>query len=69
MAKAAVRSEVVVLLLLIYSLMYFQLEVGVLLLSLFCYALLLCPLLKKRKKRLVVLPLWSHRCLVSANVV
>ena len=37
-AKAAVRSKVVVLLLLIYSMMYFPLFVGVLCLSLICYA-------------------------------
>ena len=35
----AVRSKVVVLLMLIYCLMYFPLFVGVLCLSLFCYAL------------------------------
>ena len=36
-AKAAVRSKAVVLLLLICSLMYFSLFVGVLFLSLFCF--------------------------------
>ena len=40
MAKAAVRSKAMVLLFLSYFLMYFPLFVGVLCLSLFCYALL-----------------------------
>ena len=40
MALAAVRFKAVVLLLLVYHLMYFPLFVGVLCLSLFCYALL-----------------------------
>ena len=39
LAKAAVRSKAVVLLLLIYCLMYFPLFEGVLYLSLFCYAI------------------------------
>ena len=39
-AWAAVRSKAMVLLLLIYCLMYIPLFVGVLSLSLFCYALL-----------------------------
>ena len=39
-AWAAIRSKLVVLLLLIYRLMYFQLLAGLLFLSLFWYALL-----------------------------
>ena len=40
MTRAAVRSEVVVLLLMIYCLMYFPSFVGVMCVYLFCYALL-----------------------------
>ena len=40
MAWTVVRSKAVILLVLIYCLMYFPLFVGVLCLSLFCYALL-----------------------------
>ena len=38
MAKAVVLTKAVALLLLIYCLMHFQLFVGILCLSLFCYA-------------------------------
>ena len=73
MAKAAVRSKVVVLLLLIYCLMYFPLFVGVLCLSLFCYALL-CVLssfaiILKRKRKLVALLVLSYRCIVTINIL
>ena len=57
MAWAAVGSGAVLLLLLIYCLMYFPLFVGVLCLSLFCYALLCVrssfAIVLKRKRRLV----------------
>ena len=73
MAKAAVRSKVVVLLLLIYCLRYFPLFVGVLCLSLFCYALLCVHSsfanILKRKRNLVALLLLSYRCLVTVNVL
>ena len=65
---AAVRSKVVVLLLLIYCLMYFPLYVGVLCLYLFCYALLCVyssfAIILKRKRKLVALLLLSYRCIV-----
>ena len=71
-AQAAVRPEVVVLLLLIYGLMYFSLFVGVLCLSLFWYALLCIlssfAIILKRKRELVAL-LLSYRCLVTVNVL
>ena len=55
---AAVPSKAVVLLLLIYCLMYFPLFVGVLCLSLFCYALLCVhfsfAIILKRNRQLVV---------------
>ena len=49
--------------------MYFPLFVGVLCLSLFCYALL-CDhssfaIILKRKRKLVVLLLLSYRCIVN----
>ena len=69
----AVRSEAVVLLLLIYCLMYFLLFVGVLCLCLFCYALLHVhssfAIILKRKKKLVALLLLSYICIVTINVV
>ena len=72
-AKAAVRSKVVVPLLSIYCLMFFPLFVGVLCLSLFSYALL-CVLssfaiILKRKIKLVALLLLSNRCIVTINVL
>ena len=53
--------------------MYFPLFVGVLYLSLFCYALL-CVLssfaiILKRKRKLVALLLLSYRCIVTINVL
>ena len=53
--------------------MYFPLFVGVLCLSLFCYALL-CDhssfaIILKRKRKLVVLLLLSYRCNVAINVL
>ena len=58
-AKAVVRYKAVVMLLLIDCLMYFALFVGVLYLSLFCYALLCVhssfAIILKRKRRLVSL--------------
>ena len=61
------------MLLLIYCLMYFPLFVGVLCLSLFCYVLLCVhssfAIILKRKRRLVVLPLLSYKCIVTINVL
>ena len=72
-AYAAVRSKAVVLLLLIYCLVYFTLFVGVLCLSLFCYALLCVhssfAIILKKKRKLVALLLLSYRCLVTVNVL
>ena len=55
MAEAAARSKAVVLLLLIHCLMHLPLFVGVLCLSLFCYALLCVHssfvIILKRKKK------------------
>ena len=53
--------------------MYFPLFVGVMCLSLFCYALL-CALFSfaiilKRKRKLVALLLLSYRCIVAINVL
>ena len=66
-AKAAVRSKAVVLLLLIYCLMYFPLFVGVLCLPLLCYALLCVhssfTITLKRKRTLVALLLLYYRCI------
>ena len=72
MAKTAVRSKAMVLLLLIYCLMYFLLFVGVLCLYLFCYALLcvhssVAIILKWTRKRVALL-LLSYRCIVTINV-
>ena len=63
-----------VLLLLIYCLMYFQLFVGVLCLSMFCYVLLFCvnssfAIILKRKRKRVALLLLSYRCIVTKNVM
>ena len=73
MACAAVRSKATVLLLLNYCLMYFPLFVGVLCLSLFCYALLWVhssfAIILKRKRKLVALLLLSYRCSVIINVL
>ena len=53
--------------------MYFPLFVGVLCLSLFCYALLCVhssfAIILKKKKKLVVLLLLSYRCIVTINVL
>ena len=73
MASASVRSNAVVLLLLIYCLMYFPLAVEALCLSLFCCALL-CVLssfaiILKGKRELVALLLLSYGCLVTVNVL
>ena len=62
-----------VLLLLIYCLMYFQVLIcGVLCLSLLCYALLCVhssfAITLKRKRKLVVLLLLSFGCFVTVNV-
>ena len=69
MTLTVVRSEAVVPLLLIYCLMYFPLFVGVLCLSLFCYALLLVPsrfaIILKRKRKQAALLLLSYRCIVT----
>ena len=74
-AWAADHSRVVVLFLLIYCLMYLPLIVGVLCLSLFCYALLCVhssfAIILKRKRKLVAFLLLSYRCIVTIkfNVV
>ena len=66
MAKAAVLSKAVVLLLLTYCLMYFPLFVRVLCLFLFCYAKLCVhfsfAIILKRNRKLVALLLLSWRC-------
>ena len=52
--------------------MYFPLFVGVLCLSLFCYALLCAHssfAIILKKKKLVVLLLLSYRCIVTINVL
>ena len=53
--------------------MYFSLFVGVLCLSLFCYALLCVhssfAIILKRKRKLVALLLLSCRCIVTINVL
>ena len=71
--KTAVRSKVVVLLLLIYSLMYLPLFVRVLCLSLFCYALLCVHssfvIILKMKKKLFALLLLFYRCIDTVNVM
>ena len=52
--------------------MYFPLYVGVMWLSLFCYALLCVhysfAIILKRKKKLVALLLLSYRCRVTVNI-
>ena len=72
LAYPNVRSKVI-LLVLIYCLMYFLMFVGVLCLSLFCYALLCvhssCNIILKRKRKLVALLLMSYRCIVTINVL
>ena len=60
-----------VLLLLIFCLMYHPLFVGVLCLSLFCYALLcvhssLAIILKRKRKMIALL---SYRCIATINVL
>ena len=61
------RNKAVILLL------YFPLFVGVLCLSLFCYALLCVhssfAIILKRKRKLVALLLLSYRCIVTINVL
>ena len=73
LAKATVRSKAVVPLLLIYCLIYFTLFVGVLCLSLFCYALLCVhssfTIILKRKRKLVALLLLSYICIVTIKVL
>ena len=72
-ALAAVHFKALVLLLLIYCLMYFPLFVGVLCLSLFCYALLCVrssfAIILKSKRKLVASLLLSCRCIVTINVM
>ena len=72
-ASAAVRSKAKVLLLVIYCLMCFSLFVGVLCLSLFCFALLCVyssfAIILKRKKKLVALLLLSYKCIVTMNAL
>ena len=65
-----------VLLLLVYCLAFFPYFVGVLCLSLICYALLcvhsnfaIILNMLKRKRMLVALPLLSYRCIVTINVL
>ena len=61
------------MLLLVYCLMFFPLFVGVLCLSLFCYALLCVhssfAIIMKRKRKLVALLLLSYRFIVTINVM
>ena len=56
-----------------FCLMYFPLFVGVLCLSLFCYALLFVhfsfAIVLKWKRKLVTLLLLSYRCIVTINVL
>ena len=63
----------VVRLKIIYCLIYYSLFVGVLCLSLFCYALLCVhssfAIILKRKRKLVALLLLSYRCIVAINVL
>ena len=65
------RIFMTVLLLLIYCLMYFPLFVGVLCLSLFCYALLCVRfsfvISLKRKRKLAASLLLSCRCIITIN--
>ena len=72
-AYTAVCSKAVVLLLLTYCLMYLPFFMGVLCLSLLCYALLCVRssfvISLKRKRKLVALLLLSYICIVSANVI
>ena len=54
--------------------MYFPVFVGVLYLSLFCYALLFVhyntfAIILKRKRKLVALLLMSYRCIITTNVL
>ena len=57
----------------IFCLMYFPLFVGVLCLSLFCFALLCVhssfAIILKRKRKLVTLLFLSNRCIVAINVL
>ena len=73
MAKAAVHSKAVVLLLLIYCFMYLPLFVWVLCWFLFWYALLYVlssfAIILKRKGELIALFSLSFGCLVSVNVI
>ena len=66
-------SKAVVLLLLSYCLMYFQLFVGVLCLPLFCYALLCVHSryanILKRKRKLVALLVLSNICNVHSLLI
>ena len=59
--------------LLIYCLMYFPLFVGVLCLSLFCYAVLCVhssfAIILNKKRKLFVLLLLSYRCIATINVL
>ena len=61
------------MMLLIYCLMYFPLFVGVLCLSLFCYALFCVQssfaIILKRKRKLVAFLSLSYRCIVTINVL
>ena len=72
MAWAAVRSKVVVLLLLNYCFMYLSLFVGILCWSLFCYVLIYVlssfAIILMRKRELVALLLLSFGCIVTLNV-
>ena len=72
-AKAAVRSKAVVLLLMIYCLMCFPLFVGVLCLCLFCSAIFCVhssfSIILKRKRKLIALCVLSYRCYYTRYVV
>ena len=72
-AKAAVRSKAVVLLLLIYCLLLFPLFVGVLYLVLVLLFSFLCPssfaIIEMVKKELVALLYLSSWCIVTVSVL
>ena len=62
--KAAVHSKVMVLLSKFCCLVGFPLAVGVLCMSLFCYAIFL-----KSNRELVAMFSLSYRCLITVNVL
>ena len=73
LAWAAVGSKAGVQLLLLYCLMHFPLFVGVLCLSLFCYALFCVhssfAIILNRERKQVAFLMLSYGCLVTVNVL